>query len=239
MKRYFYGLTRLRGIKRAAWPGVAWLLGLGLLVAGPMLARAEVLPELVIKGDQVELRNPESAGGGLLDLSDYVGDAICYRENAAFVLPCPDGWVGDPEAASRLGLCGVYYPQGHTFDTAPVVMYPRLVSPLPGKSLEERAQKQAEFTQNSFRKLPGGQNLTVRKENTYTAGNGRAFAIRFFDNGPPPNVAEAAAYTIHNNSMLIVVLSAKSAKDLAPYLPALHAALDEVTAMNCVIEKAP
>ena len=79
----------------------------------------------------------------------------------------------------------------------------------------------------------------MRKEETYTAVSGRPFAIRFFDNGPPPNVAEAAAYTIHNDSMLIVVLSAKSAKDLAPYLPALYTALDEVAAMNCIIEKAP
>ena len=229
-------LTGLRGLKRTVLTGVALLLGLGLLAAGPMLVRAESGPELVIKGGQIELRNANT-GGSLLDLNNYVADAICYREGAAFILPCPGGWVGDPVAAERLGLCGVYYPQGHTFDTAPVVMYPRVVSPFPGNSLEERAQKQAEFTQSSFRKLPGGQNLTMRQEKTYTAANGRAFAIRLFDSGPPPNVAEAAAYTIHNDSMLIVVLSAKSAKALAPHLPALYAALDEVAAMNCIIEK--
>ena len=225
--------------KRAALPGVALLLGAALLTATPLVARAEAVPDLIIKGGQIEIRNPKSAGGGLLDLNDYVGDAICYSGDAAFILPCPGGWTGDPAAAGRLDLCGIYYPQGYTFDNAPVVMYPRLVTPFPGKSLEERAQKQAEFTKDSFRKLPGGQNLTVRKEGTYTAVNGRPFAIRFFDNVPPPNVAEAAAYTIHNNSMLIVVLSAKSAKDLAPYLPALYTALDEVAAMNCIVEKAP
>ena len=237
MKRYFCGLLKLSGLKPAVLPGVVLLLGAVLFAAAPLSARAEAVPELVIKGDQVERRNPETAGGGLLDLNDYVGDAICYREDAAFILPCPGGWTGDPAAAGRLDLCGIYYPQAYTFDTAPVVMYPRLVTPFPGKSLEERAQKQAEFTRDSFRKLPGGQNLTVRKEETYTAVNGRAFAIRFFDNGPPPNAAEAAAYTIHNDSMLIVVLSAKSAKDLKPYLPTLYTALDEVAAMNCVIEK--
>ena len=130
MKRYFYGLTWLMRFKRAALPGVALLLGAALLAAAPLLARAESVPDLIIKGGQIEIRNPKSAGGGLLDLNDYVGDAICYSGDAAFILPCPGGWTGDPAAAGRLDLCGIYYPQGYTFDNAPVVMYPRLVTPL-------------------------------------------------------------------------------------------------------------
>ena len=198
-----------------------------LCAARALPALAESLQTVVVKGDgQIELENAEK----------YVGGVICYQEGAAFLLPPPDGWVGDPAVAGRLGLCGVFYPEGYDFNSAPAVMYPRLVKALPGDSLEDRAQKQAALTLREFRSLPGGQNLTLRKEKAYTAASGLAFALRRFDNGPPPNVAEAAAYAIHNDAIFIVVLSARSAGQLLPYLPDLYAALDEVAAMDCVIE---
>ena len=96
-------LTGLRGLKRTVLTGVALLLGLGLLAA-------ESGPELVIKGGQIELRNANT-GGSLLDLNNYVADAICYREGAAFILPCPGGWVGDPVAAERLGFAASTIPR--------------------------------------------------------------------------------------------------------------------------------
>ena len=111
MKYYFYMLTGLRGLKWAVLPGAALLLGLGLFMGEPAFAQAEPGPELVIKDGQIELRNGKNAGGGLLDLNDYVGDAICYREDAAFILPCPDGWVGDPVAAERLGFAASTIPR--------------------------------------------------------------------------------------------------------------------------------
>ena len=208
-------------------------LTLGLLVLFAALSAGWTLPafaesaqKVVIKGGQVELKNAEK----------YVAGVICYQEDAAFLMVPPEGWVGDPAAANQLGLCGVFYPVDYDFNTAPAVMYPRLMKAFPGDSLEDRAQKQAEFTLRKFRALPGGQGLILRKEKAYTAGGGLTFALRRFDNGPPPNVAEAAAYAIHNDAIFIVVLSAKSAGQLSPYLPALYAALDEVAAMDCVVE---
>lgn len=210
--------------RRSAFVLLALFATLGVIWALP--AFAESPQKVVIRGGQIELENAEK----------YVGGVICYQEGAAFLMIPPDGWVGDPAAAGQLGLCGVFYPAGYDFNSAPAVMYPRLAKAFPGDSLEDRAQKQAEFTLREFRILPGGQDLTLRKGKAYTTTGGLTFALRRFDNGPPPNVSEAAAYTIHNDAILIVVLSAKSVGQLSPYLPALYAALDEVAAMDCVVE---
>ncbi len=221
---HFVSAARLNMPARA----VLWLVALlGLGLTAPQAARAENIPDLVVKNGQIDLADTEK----------YTGSVLCYDDEAAFTLPLPDGWVSDPATAARFGLCGLYYPEGYNFNDAPVVMYPKLYQAFPGNSLEERAQKQAEVTQREFLNLPGGQNLIVRKEKPYTNAAGRTFALRFFDNGPRPNVAEAAAYTIHKDSIFIVVLSATSAGQLPPYLPVLYATLGKVTAMNCTVEK--
>lgn len=163
---------------------------------------------------------PEASGG--------LEGIICYRGTYAYLLAVPDGWDNDPVAARRLGLCALLLPTGLGFDDAPAVMYPQMHARVGGETQEEAAQLQAEVTLRDFRKKPGGQQLSLRAGEPVVNSGGLVFAMRFFDNGPHPNVAEAAAYHAGENAVFNLVLSAFDAEGLAEYLPSLRRALDGV-----------
>lgn len=228
MKRYFRGWPNLSLCERGVLSLLGLVVGLALLAGVPAAVRAEQpAPALSLKNGQISQEDAQKFQGGV----------ICYDSRAAFYLPLPTGWTNSHASAERFNVCGMYYPQGHNFYSAPAVMYPVVYDAPPGASLEERAQKRAQMVLHQLKAMPGSEKLTLRTGKPYTTANGQTFAVRFFDNGPPPNTAEATAVIVHNGSIFEVVLSALSKEQLEANLDALYAALEGVAVMDCVVEK--
>lgn len=198
----------------------------------PALAAGQELPPSVPGKD---VCTPKSMEDGHAD------GVICYRGKAAFFLHAPDGWVNDPAAADTYKLCAVYVPAGSTFDTAPAVIYPRTIEAPLVDDLETIADTVAENTRAMLIHKPGGERLTISQTAPYTNGRGTPFALRLFNQGPRPNVAEAVAYTVHEDTVLIVVLSSFSAAQRDAGMQPLKNMLETVAPMDLDIvrENAP
>lgn len=151
------------------------------------------------------------------DGSDY--GVVCYRNNDGMVLAFPDGWHVDLEVAERMGVCSMFLYGSEDFNKATGVMYPQVnKAPKSGK-LEAIADAQAKIVAEQMDKKSEGQGPTVAKGDPIKTKSGLTFAIRYFDNGPYPNVAEASAYAIKGDTLFSVVLSAYDEDTLDELMP--------------------
>ena len=170
------------------------------------------------------------ASGGCFPVSTVYGQLFamyCQQGKDSFFVHSPEGWGADWEAAKRLNVGVIYTFMGARFDNAQAVMYPQVHSAPQAGSLEEAAQKQAEISAGSIGRNTGKSPL-IRKGEAYVNGNGLVFAIRFFDDGPYPNGAEAAAYLVRGDTIFTLVLSAYTAEQREAALPDFKKALEGV-----------
>lgn len=156
---------------------------------------------------------------------------ICYSETAAFLIKAPKGWDNDSETAAQLGVCAVYAPAGSGYHDGVAVLYPN-VGTAKGKNIEETADIQAEWIRSVLAKRPQGESISVRAGAGIRTAKGQEAAIRFYDQGPPPNEWEAAAYMQHNGRLLMLVLSAREKADRDAYIPQLEEAARQVISMD-------
>jgi hypothetical protein len=140
--------------------------------------------------------------------------AICFDQRNTVSTDAPPGWVADYEAGNRLGLCVLFHPTGTSFDSAPAVIYPNLVTT--AESLSSFIEGDLE----AFTKKRAG----AKVENLPGVGTGTdmAFELRRLSNGPPPTEQEIIAYHAADGAMFLAVLSARTVKNLDDARPAFE-----------------
>lgn len=141
------------------------------------------------------------------------GDAggILYHGSKGFLINPPQGFVNDKEAAERLGVHLLYVPAGQNFETARLVIYPKT-----GTIRDEGENAVRSLVALAFSSLaarPGGQNLTVKEGRNIPTRTGDNFFVRHFNQGPPPNEWEMVAYLPKDGTVLMLVLSARDARE--------------------------
>jgi hypothetical protein len=92
----------------------------------------------------------------------------------------------------------------------------------------QAADEAARFAIQALSRTPGGQNMTARTGDSFTTPQNLPVEVRFFDNGPHPNVFEAVAYVTYHTGTLGLILSAKTREARDTYLPALLQVAREV-----------
>jgi hypothetical protein len=120
----------------------------------------------------------------------------------------PAGFVMDKQTGSKMGVCAFYYPQGFTFDSAPVVIYPNFLAKQ-GETLEKAINRDLEH----FKKE---QKTTIKKGLSVKTKLGD-WQIRHILNGPAPNEYETIAYVQKNQSVFILVMSSRKEADYKRY----------------------
>ena len=83
------------------------------------------------------------------------------------------------------------------------------------------ADNAAQVARRDLARAPGGENISVHAGESFVSAPNLPVEIRYFDNGPYPNVFEAVAYVVHDTSVLGLVLSAKTRDARDAFLPAL------------------
>ena len=156
---------------------------------------------------------------------------ICYHNSAAFVVRPPTGWTNDRETASLLGVCAIYTPFGSTYSDATAVLYPN-VGTARGKTIEETADTQAEWIRKTLSGRKSGEKTQVITGKGIRSEKGQNVAIRYFDQGPPPNEWEAAAYMQHDGQLFMLVLSAREKSDRDAAIGQLEEAARKVVSMD-------
>jgi hypothetical protein len=76
--------------------------------------------------------------------------------------------------------------------------------------------------------MPGGENISFRVGKNFTTPLDLPMEVRFFDNGPYPNVFEAVAYVTYDTAVLGLILSAKTREARDTFLPELLKSTREV-----------
>jgi hypothetical protein len=171
-----------------------------------------------------ELRIPE----GIPMPPDPVGAAICWRDEAGFLLRLPEGWQNVQEAAEKFQLCFMGIPAGTNFNDAPVTLYPRIFNRSADQTPAQAVDAAAQAALKALSRVPGGEKMTVRKANPFTTRLKLPVRLRYFDNGPFPNVFTVGAYVTYQTTVLGLILSAKTREARADFLPALRRVADGV-----------
>lgn len=156
---------------------------------------------------------------------------ICYHNSAAFVVRPPTGWTNDKGTATLLGVCAIYTPVGSNYNDAKAVLYPN-VGTARGRTIEESADIQAEWIRKTLSSRKNGEKIQVRYGKGLRNEKGHGVAIRYYDQGPPPNEWEAAAYLQHNGQLLMLVLSAREKQDRDAAVAQLEEAASQVVGMD-------
>ncbi|MCL1939939.1 MAG: hypothetical protein FWG04_04695 [Desulfovibrionaceae bacterium] len=158
--------------------------------------------------------------------------AICWEDEAAFMVSLLDGWQNAPEAAERLGVCFMGILSGTNFDDSPAILYPRIFPRPLDQTPAQAADKAAQSVYRKLSRLPGGENMAVRPGKSFISPQDLPVEIRYFDNGPYPNVFEAAAYVTYHTASLGLILSATTRENRDAFLPVLLQVAREVYSMQ-------
>jgi hypothetical protein len=164
-----------------------------------------------------EIRIPD----GIPMPPDPAGAAICWRGEAGFLVSLPDGWRNAPDAAHQLNLCFMAISDDTGFNDAPAVLYPRIFVRSPGQSPADAADSAARAALKALARAHGGENISVRAGKSFATPLHLPVEVRYFDNGPYPNVFEAVAYVTHDTAVLGLILSAKTGEARDTFLPVL------------------
>lgn len=171
-----------------------------------------------------EIRIPD----GIPMPPDPDGAAICWKGEDGFLIRLPDGWRNLPESAAHYNLCLMSIPDGSSAHDFPALLYPRIFSRFLSQSPADMADNAARVARRDLARAPGGENISIRAGESFVSDLNLPVEIRYFDNGPYPNVFEAVAYVMHDTSVLSLVLSAKTSDTRDTFLPALLKCAREV-----------
>ena len=158
--------------------------------------------------------------------------AICWKNKTGFLIRLPEGWRNVPESATHYNLCLMGIPDGFHFHDVPALLYPQIFSRSLSQSPADVADKAAQVARRDLARAPGGENITVRAGESFVTSANLLVEVRYFDNGPYPNVFEAVAYVMHDTDVLSLVLSAKTKEARDTFLPALLKSAHEVLPMR-------
>lgn len=151
-------------------------------------------------------------------------DTICYDAHNAFSFSAPEFFFADTKSADQLGLCVIYIPKKTTFDNAPVILYPRVVTtPLSLASFIEKDKK--DFLKKAVTAF-------IEKQHPYLSKSKLQFEVRFFHNGPPPNEYELVYYLKAKKAVLLLGLSARKKSDLIKYEISLKNLADGIASVK-------
>ena len=134
-----------------------------------------------------------------------------YRDGVSFWVDVPLGWSSDATASNRLGSIFMLLPAGHTFDSAPYVIYSNMIA---GSTLQAAMDSDArEFRANDT-------NLIVSDRTGFKSKSGETFKLREFKSVKLRQQGyEAIAYLPRDNNVLLFVFSAQSDSQYAKGLP--------------------
>lgn len=122
----------------------------------------------------------------------------------------------DNQAAVPQGLHAVFYPEGFTWDNAPVVMYANAAHKGPG---EETVQTLMEGDEARFR--ANAPDLTVSQADDLETSDNNQAKVRIFSGEASGNF-EAVAYVDGKKVIVILVLRSRTKKDFEASLPAFE-----------------
>jgi hypothetical protein len=169
--------------------------------------------------------------------SESPGGVICWRGESGFAIGLPKGWRDEPGAAQHFDVCFMAIPDGINFNDSPVILYPQVFNHPATETPAHAADLAARVARKDMSRKPGGKNMTVRTGESFTTPQGLHVEIRSFDNGPPPDAFEAAAYLTYHTGTLGLVLSAKTREARDAFLPALLQVAREVFPLNVTDER--
>jgi hypothetical protein len=139
----------------------------------------------------------------------YADGTICFDQNNAFAVSAPKGWQADFKMAKNLGLCVVFFPAGKfTFDTAPAVFYPNLVTTT--DELEAFIASDLETFKRQSKKIKIEEQPNMGKK-------AFSFVVRKTSFGAAPNEFELIAYHQADRAILVAALSMRTAADQKKY----------------------
>ena len=156
---------------------------------------------------------------GLLILNGLCGNAsadeiICHGLKRGFGIATPAHWEVDSAKGKTLGVCAVFYPARSTFDNAPTVIYPRHFEDKTGKA------DLAAFIRDDLKEFTDASpaakivDLPLSKALLQAGFLGKTLL-----NGPPPNNFEDILYLAKEESIFILVSSAKKEEALRSARP--------------------
>lgn len=183
--------------------------------------------------DAPEIRIPD----GIPMPSNPDGAAICWKGEDGFLIRLPAGWRNLPESAAYHKVCLMSIPDGASPHDFPALLYPRIFSRVKSRSPADTADNAAQVARRDLARAPGGENISIRPGESFVSALNLPVEIRYFDNGPYPNVFEAVAYVMHDTSVLGLVLSAKTRDARDIFLPALLKCAREVYPMQVKNER--
>jgi hypothetical protein len=178
-----------------------------------------------------------AAAGETPDLDEETGGIICYRENAGFLIPVPEGWNVDEKNGRQAGACAFLYRQEETFDTASTLFFAQIlptpqgadpVDTLVKYSLERMLQMspKARTTVKEGPEIRGAQNRAEPDSQPVT------FQTRYFDDIPVPYGFQLVAYAVSEEATLLLVLSSETEKGRAADEPLLRSVAQRVVPMQ-------
>ena len=171
--------------------------------------------------------------------SEQLDSAICWRGESGFVFGLPEGWQNDLQAAEQFNVCLMGVLNGTDFDNSPVILYPIAFDRSPDQSPKEVADSVAQASLEIMLRAPGGEKVSVRAGDSFTTPENLSVEVRYFDDGPHPNVFEAVAYVMHHTAALGLILSAKTIDARDQSLPALLQVARECVPMRVIDEQKP
>jgi len=159
-------------------PTMAPLTSLIKYVAAFLSLASSLLPTL---GQQTDPPHKDEETGG---------SPLLYSDGGGFFIDSPKGWIIDHEVGERLGTCCVFYPKGATWEDAPTIIYPSIVTKRPGQQtikefmqsdLTEFRQHDPDMSYEDAEDIPLKHNRMAKIRKFYNVNHGASEAVAYID----------------------------------------------------------
>jgi hypothetical protein len=154
-----------------------------------------------------------AASNNAFAVSGYAhGTDHCYYFDA------PRGWTMDNKAGAQDGVPMVFYPNGTTWQSAPVAIYTRPISSSPGRPDTTRITEQVDQVIQMY--LSGSESIKaarLREVSSRSGAHGELWQYTGYSNGG----AELAVYFPAAKTVNFFVMQVPRAASVGQFLPAL------------------
>jgi hypothetical protein len=132
------------------------------------------------------------------------GTGLLHGPSHAFSFSAPAGWILDNESGASQGLHAVFYPEGESWHSSPVMAYARAFAKT--SSISSPAALVADTLQSFRQSSPNG---AAHLRETLVLSDDRVAQIYFFSGDDFGNL-EAVAYISESRTINFFVLSARN-----------------------------
>ena len=146
------------------------------------------------------------------------GGGIVYGTDYAFSLRAPPGWVIDNKAGFDQGTNAVFYPQGGSWESSPVVCYANART----ITAQEKTPEQMARADIADFRANGSPNYTGRFTETMKLPDSQSAQVWRFEGDSYGNF-EAIAYIVEKKTINFIVVSARSRDGLQKAWPSFLA----------------